>query len=960
MPERDPDHTLQAILDRIATGTHTEADLATLRRALLVGGQGNVIQIGKYNVKIGEGQDIRIGDTVYQGPDADAIQVALREVLDEVGWRRRFGVPFQAPPLAAHFVPRPEVTDALKVRLLTEAPDTPGVLVVSAIHGLGGIGKSTLAAALCCSPDVQERFPDGILWATLGQQPEQLPLLTAWIQALGDYQFHPITAEAASTHLRTLLHDKAALLVVDDVWNAEHGRPFLVGGLRCRVLITTRRANVADEVGADLHELDVMTPDQSLGLLVARLGRALDDAERSEALHLAKAVGHLPLALELAAARVRAGVTWADLRLALETEVARLGALEGPRGRRRGQTRLEASFNLSLDALRRDDEAAWRAFAWLGLLPEAVSIAAPTAATLWEMSQAEAAGLLEFLDNEALLLPAVPVPIGGQAWAAYRVHDLLHDIARRMLTANLPRGLGLTLEEAHVALLERYRATVPDDRWYMLRDDGYIHAHLTWHMEQARASKAIHDLLRQENVDGQNGWWVASEKFGQTGGYLQDVERAWGLAGQTCEKDGVETPQQVGLQIRYTLMAASVKSMARSMPVALLTALLRTNAWNPSQVLFYAYQISDHSQRSEALASIAMQLYEMGLIDLALQALHEVDDESWRATAFAGLASKVPVPVATTTALRDQEHRKRHRSSIRSCWTRCTSTPTAETRGGIGDRVTTCALRAPRSGARSGGVDTSEPPREVALRGIVPSLPQALTDEALALAKEMPDANVFKVLMPFLSKNQLREVLRFIEGQPLYINAHAAILADLARFLSATELAAPIRRAYHLACGMAHRGGRLKPEVWAVCWLAPCFPANGRREALSEALSLASSYPADWRRVEMLVELCPHLPQELRVQALERILQSIEQNEFLARDRVLGKPAPTDYLEGCARMLVDLLVRNDDIFHAVRVAMQIDPKRSGGNCLAVWCRRSPSRYLISSTLYIYKLRLSGL
>ena len=263
---------IEALLDRIAAGTHTDADLATLRRALLVGGQGNVVQVGKYNVQIREGQDIRIGDTIYQGPDAAAIQAALRAVLDEAGWQRRFGVPFQAPPLPAHFVPRPEVTDALKARLLTDASDRPGVLVVSAIHGLGGIGKSTLAAALCYSPEVQARFPDGILWATLGQQPEQLPLLTAWIQALGDYQFRPTTVEAASTHLRTLLHDKAALLVVDDVWDPDHGRPFLVGGPRCRVLITTRRANVADEVGADLHELDVMTPEQSLALLAARLG----------------------------------------------------------------------------------------------------------------------------------------------------------------------------------------------------------------------------------------------------------------------------------------------------------------------------------------------------------------------------------------------------------------------------------------------------------------------------------------------------------------------------------------------------------------------------------------------------------------------------------------------------------------------------------------------------------------
>ncbi len=72
----DP-NTLQAILDRIAAGTHTD-DLATLRRYLLVDPTRQVVQVGKYNVHIGQRQDIQIGDRIYQGPDAEAIQQALR------------------------------------------------------------------------------------------------------------------------------------------------------------------------------------------------------------------------------------------------------------------------------------------------------------------------------------------------------------------------------------------------------------------------------------------------------------------------------------------------------------------------------------------------------------------------------------------------------------------------------------------------------------------------------------------------------------------------------------------------------------------------------------------------------------------------------------------------------------------------------------------------------------------
>ena len=71
-----------------------------------------------------------------------------RERSTDTGWdvtHRAYHVPFQAPPLPAYFVPRPEVSESLKAQLLADGA-TPGVLVVSAIHGLGGIGKSTIAA----------------------------------------------------------------------------------------------------------------------------------------------------------------------------------------------------------------------------------------------------------------------------------------------------------------------------------------------------------------------------------------------------------------------------------------------------------------------------------------------------------------------------------------------------------------------------------------------------------------------------------------------------------------------------------------------------------------------------------------------------------------------------------------------------------------------------------------------
>lgn len=199
-------------------------------------------------------------------------------------------VPRQAPPLPAHFVPRTEVSDALRTHLLAGKPAARGTLVISAVHGLGGIGKTTIVAKLAHEPDLQARFSGGILWATLGQEPDILSCLHEWIQALGDHDFHPTIVDGAAAHLRTLLHDRACLLIVDDAWQASHIRPFLVGGQHCQMLVTTRDATLARKVGARLYDLDVMTEEQALLLFEARLGSL--DVDRAEAADLASELVH--------------------------------------------------------------------------------------------------------------------------------------------------------------------------------------------------------------------------------------------------------------------------------------------------------------------------------------------------------------------------------------------------------------------------------------------------------------------------------------------------------------------------------------------------------------------------------------------------------------------------------------------------------------------------------------------
>ncbi|TRU47640.1 MAG: trypsin-like serine protease, partial [Microcystis aeruginosa Ma_QC_Ca_00000000_S207] len=558
----------------------------------------------------------------------------------------------QAPPKPSYFVERPEVSIKLKELLLSEETAKTGTLVISAIYGLGGIGKSTLAAALAQDQAVQAYFPDGIFWATLGQQPDILSFLYGWIQALGDYDFKPMSVDAASLQLRTLLADKKALLVVDDLWNVGDIEPFQIAGNNCKLLVTTREVPVK---GATPYNLDIMTESQSLALLRGYLGSELTAKEQEQAKNLAKTVGYLPLALELGAAQVKDGVTWAELLEDLQAEIAHLEILDRadaedtPHEEKRKHYSLIASFNLSLKRLK---SARLRQFIWLGVLPDDVTITEKMAATLWDCQVKEARETLRYLRGKALLLTGV----SSEQITNYRVHDLLHDLARNLLQASshpqadyqLP-GLGLSITEAHQQLLSRYQRQTKNGLWHSLEDDGYIYNHLLWHLEKAQQIAQIHLLLREETAEGHNGWYSQCEREGKTAVFIKDIARAWQLA----EEHFIENPtKSIGLQVRYALITTSLNSLAGNIPAELMSLLIQHEIWTPAQGLAYVRQNQDDEKRAERLKAISPHLPST-LLPEALATAREIGNEYYRARALTGLAPYLPenlLPEALATA----------------------------------------------------------------------------------------------------------------------------------------------------------------------------------------------------------------------------------------------------------------------------------------------------------------------
>ena len=517
-----------------------------------------------------------------------------------------------------------------------------------------------LAEALVLDAEVQTRFDDGILLVRLGQNPDLQNLLGDWIRTLDKSResYSATTLEGASNYLYTLLLDKRMLLVVDDVWNGAHLEHFRVGSAQCRMLVTTREAQIE---GADYHALDVMTEEEAISLVRQKLDRQWQPEQEPEVKAFAKSLGYLPLALDLATNQVRDGLSWADLRSEFETErrsvaLEVLDASEAWDCLDENQQRkysLRACFNLSL---RRLNAEQLRQFAWLGVLPEDVSLDGRMAVTLWKLSPLKAKKALIDLRNRSFLTSGTETLEGE---LTYRVHDLIHDTARGLIEQATLSAPIQTLAEAHAQLLDRYRQKC--DRWDRLPNDGYIHRHLTWHLQQAGREDEIHALIAISDEQGRNAWFEACDRLGQPAIFVQDVKRGWAIAEQSYEKDN---SRSIVLQCRYALITATLNllldELLKNLPSRMTAEFVKCKYWTPAQAWTYVEQMQNESKVAEVICELAPYLPKP-IFELAVEKARLVQGTYSRGIALSALTqvdhTYFQEALSTARLIQDEYHR---------------------------------------------------------------------------------------------------------------------------------------------------------------------------------------------------------------------------------------------------------------------------------------------------------------
>ena len=344
-------------------------------------------------------------------------------------------MPRQLPAATRHFTGR-----VMELVDLDRVHDTSAV-VITAIDGMAGVGKTALAVQAAHA--MVERYPDGQLFIdlhgyTAGVAPvEPGDALDRMLRSLGVAAENiPVDLDERAGLYRSRLAGRQVLVLLDNAATEDQVTPLLPGLPGCLVLITSRR-RLAGLDHTHTLSLDTLPPADAVALFRNTADGNLFGQPDAVA-ELVELCGRLPLAIRIAAARLRSHPAWNPDHLAERLRDQQHRLVELAAGQRSVTVALDLSYQDLSTELR-------RTYRLLGLYP-GTDIELYAVAALLDSSLPHAGHLLEQLLDAHLLQEPAP--------GRYRFHDLVRAHAAHTATGD---GTERDARTALDRLLDYYR-----------------------------------------------------------------------------------------------------------------------------------------------------------------------------------------------------------------------------------------------------------------------------------------------------------------------------------------------------------------------------------------------------------------------------------------------------------------------------------------------------------------------
>ena len=539
-----------------------------------------VLRLGDYNIIPPELQNLHCPDVRQTRPVDAALEEVLRILNEPVP---PLGVlAGSIPSVPPHFQPRPDDLSQLSKTILYEV-EQPVVLDpaerTTVLHGMGGVGKSVLAAAFARATSTRRVFGDGVIWIELTTASTPIEAVRSVLIAAGQTIGASAGLSEAVSALRQWLDQRRCLIVVDNAWSVSQ-----VASLGqaispvSRLLVTTRDAGIATSLGANSQSVNALSLAAAMVQLADWVGLPVEDLP-DEARLVAEQCGGLPFALALQGALARDGVPWSDLLDALRDADLSFAQQQLPNYPYPDVLNV---IQASVDMLRAADANAADRFLELGAFFWDEGVATSAIVAFWKsvagMKERDGRRLLVELQRKALIRVVGTPPFAS-------VHDLVADY------------LAADATSLQKILLDYYSKQCVDG-WATGPDDGYFHRHLIDHLAARDDRKQeLLDLLSASTAEGRNAWFEATDRAGNVDAYRLQLRRL-------INNPSTDLPEVM----THAMRSASVSAIAGNVPVSLATALVRAGDWSIECAAAYARQCPDPKQRPMCLA---------GLLDLA-------------------------------------------------------------------------------------------------------------------------------------------------------------------------------------------------------------------------------------------------------------------------------------------------------------------------------------------------------